>query len=88
MSRNSQDTERRPLETKPIRSTTNVGFQLEDALTEYTSRVLSRSVRSHLLYEAPSGIGFIWFSLGTRNIDQSYYQWVPVEDRFARLVEE
>jgi hypothetical protein len=69
VSRNSQGTERRPLETKDIRSTTNVGFQLEDALTEYTSRVLSRSVRSHLLYEAPSEIGFIWFTLGTRNID-------------------
>ncbi len=54
----------------------DVGFQLEDALTEYTSRVLSRSVRSHLLYEAPSGMGFIWFTLGTRNIDY----FVPCPD--------
>jgi hypothetical protein len=46
-----------------------VGFQLEDALTENTSCVLSRPVRGHLLYEAPSGVGFIWFTLGTRNID-------------------
>jgi len=54
----------------------DIGFQLEDALAEYTSRVLSRSVRSHLLYETPSGMGFIWFTLGTRNIDH----FVPCPD--------
>ena len=49
----------------------DVGFQLEDALTEDTSGVLSRPVRRHLLDEAPSGMGFIWFTLGTRNIDEA-----------------
>jgi hypothetical protein len=47
----------------------DVGFQLEDALTEHTSGALSRPVRSHLLYDAPSGMGLIWFTLGTRKID-------------------
>jgi hypothetical protein len=57
----------------------DVGFQLEDALTEHTSGVISRPVRSHLLYEAPSGMGFIWFAPGTRNID--HFVLCPDETR-------
>jgi hypothetical protein len=57
----------------------DVGFQLEDALTEHTSGVLSRPVRSHLPHEAPSGMSFIWFTLGTRNID--HFVLCPDETR-------
>jgi hypothetical protein len=47
----------------------DVGFQLEDALTEHAGGVLSRPVRNHLLCETPGGMGFIRFTPGTRNID-------------------
>jgi len=47
----------------------DVGFQLEDPPAENAGGILSGAIGGHLLHQAPGGIGFIWFSLGTRNID-------------------
>jgi hypothetical protein len=47
----------------------DVGFQLEDPLPENAGGILSGAIGGHLLHQAPGGIGFIWFPLGTRNID-------------------
>jgi len=47
----------------------DVGFQLEDPPAENAGGILSGAVGGHLLHKAPGGIGFIWFPLGTRNID-------------------
>lgn len=47
----------------------DVGFQLEDSLTENACCVLSLPVCADLLHYTPGRMGLIWFSLGTRNID-------------------